>query len=137
MNSEQLNDTLMLFSLLILADGKIFVEETDVMGRQLHQLQKSLETGIIFTPEMGVDWFKSNLFNLRNLMGSDNRQTYIKTTIVKLSKLPLRTKLKIYYAMIRIAHADAEYHGSERKMIELASDIWDLGNLDQMRDQAS
>lgn len=130
MNSDQLNDTLSLFSLLILADGKIYAEETEVMGRQLFNIQKSLETGILFTPEMGVDWFKNNLFALRTVMQSDDREAFLKSVIFKLRALDKNVKLKIYYAMIRIAHADAEYHATERGIVELAGEVWELDKLE-------
>ena len=129
MNSEQLNDTLSLFSLLILADGKIFAEETEVMGRQLFKIQQSLETEILFTPDMGVEWFKDNLFSLRTVMQGTERDVYLRSAIVKLSGLEKPAKMKIYNALIRIAHADADYHDKERSIVKLAEEVWDLNTL--------
>lgn len=126
MNSDQVNDVLTLFALLILVDGKVKVEETHVMGRQLARLQSSLDPGVMFTPAMGVDWFKSNSAQLRSLLNSEDRDLYLKTSIHKLARLDKNLKLQIYYVLIRIAYADAEYHASERKLVDIAAQAWGL-----------
>ncbi len=133
MNSQQLNETLTLFSLLILIDGKIFPEELEVMVNQLAQIQNSTSTDILFTPAMAKDWFKNNVKSLRMILESDDHENLMKTAVFKLAKYEDDLRLKIYDAMIRIAHADGECHPTEIKMVEHASTSWGIEHLNRRR----
>jgi len=124
MNNNELQKILTLFSLVILIDDKVLKVEVDTLGRQLSQLYSSLGEGYFITESMGVDWFHANRASLTSILSSPNKENYIKSLLTQLSDSSL--KLKIYDVIIRIAHADAEFHPKEEEIAKLASFLWNL-----------
>lgn len=126
LSSDQLNSLLKLLSLLILVDGRVYPEEVTVMGSQLSKLCNQVDKNVMFTPEMGQDWFKSNQKRLGLVLGSKDREQAIAISIMSLRGLNKELLQKTVYAMVRIGWADGEYHPEEEKLVQEAIRIWDL-----------
>jgi len=126
MNTKQLNDILTLFTLLILADGKVYGEETRTMGRQLFQIFISMNTGIMFTPEMAREWFRSHRQPLSALLEGRDRAAILKVSITKLAGLDMEFKLKLYGALVKVSRADDDFHEAERTLVKQAAQIWGI-----------
>lgn len=126
LNTDYLDKLLRLFSTLIIIDGKILPEEVEVMGQQLARITNMVDDGILFTPEMGKDWFIANQKQISTELMSQDRQRVISASLMGLVGLNQKFQQKILYAMIRISWADGEYHTEEENYVHLASMAWGL-----------
>lgn len=126
LTSDKLNDVLSLFSLVILSDGKVYPEEVSVMGNQLSKLLSVVDPNILFSPEMGRDWFANNRKSLKMLISVEDNRHFIDIALMKLKDAEPKLKKMLVYAMIRIAWADGEFHDKEEYMVKRAEDIWKI-----------
>lgn len=133
LTADYLEKLLRLFSTLIIIDGKILPEEVEVMGQQLSRICKMVDEDILFTPEMGKDWFVANQRQIGVELASENRQRAISTSLMDLVGLKRALQQKIIYALLRISWADGEYHEEEETYVQMASRAWGFEQPGQYR----
>jgi len=124
MNKEYLEDILSILMLVILIDNKVYPEEVDTFANAVRKISTKIDPDILFTESMASDWFRANRADYKARLHQESSNAMIKTLIRKLEKFSGRKD--VFYNMIRIAHSDKEYHGTEHSLIQQASHSWNI-----------
>lgn len=124
MNKEYLENVLNLLTIVILIDEKVYPEEVEIFSKAVQRISEQIDPNILFTPSMAADWFKANRESVKIKLTEESSDVLIKTLIRNLRAFPGHKD--VFFNMIRIAHADQEYHRSEHKVIRMASEAWKI-----------
>lgn len=124
MNKEYLEDTLTLLASVILIDKKVYPEEVETFASAVNRLSHLIDPNILFTDSMAKDWFMANRTSIDLRLKHDDGRAMIKGLLHKLSSF--KDSKEVFFNMIRIAHADKEYHSSEHELIKEASTVWKI-----------
>lgn len=122
MKKEYLENVLTLLTIVILIDEKVYPEEVEIFSRAVQQISEQIDPNILFTTSMAADWFKANRESVKARLKEETADRLIKTIIGNLREFPGHKD--VFFNMIRIAHADQEYHQTEHKVIRMASEAW-------------
>lgn len=121
---------LRLYALLILIDQRVYPEEIDAIGAQLSILSSYLGEDVLFTPEMGRDWFLANHVHLERLVSTKEANIFVSKTLMNLKNIDPIILRRIIFTLSRIAWADGELHESEQNLAHSAIKLWNLKGLD-------
>ncbi len=124
MNKEYLEETLNLLASVILIDKRVYPEEVETFASAVKRLSNLIDPNILFTDSMAADWFKANRATILERLNSEKRDVFIRNRIRNLSNF--KDYKEIFYNMIRIAHADNDYHPSEHILIKQAAAAWNI-----------
>jgi len=124
MKKEYLENVLTLLTVVILIDDKVYPEEVGAFSKSVQKISEQIDPNILFTQSMAADWFKANRESVQLQLQSEGADTLIRTLIQNIKSFP--GKKDIFFNMIRIAHSDSEYHNAEHKVIQIASDVWNI-----------
>lgn len=124
MNKEYLENILTLLTVVILIDDKVYPEEVEAFSKAVQKISEQIDPDILFTSSMAADWFKANRSNVQLRLQSHGADQLI-MRLVQSIKVYAHKK-DVFFNMIRIAHADSEYHTTEHDVLRIAADVWNI-----------
>lgn len=124
MQRHVIDNILTLLSVVILVDGKTRQEEVEKFCDEVLDVVQENDEDLFFTKSMAKDWFRQHKSSLEQKLKFDDTKAFISRTLTNVE--PFNDKRRLYYAMLRIAHADNEYHASENSMITTAAKRWNI-----------
>ena len=124
MNKEYLENVLSLLTVVILIDEKVYPEEVETFSDAVQRISEQIDPNILFTKSMAADWFRANREGILLKLNQDGSEGLIAQLVQSLRRLPGHKE--VFFNMIRIAHADQEYHHKEHMVIKMAADAWNI-----------
>jgi len=124
MQRHVIDNILTLLSVVILVDGKTRQEEVEKFCEEILDVVQESDEDLFFTKSMAKDWFRQHKAGIEQSLKFDDPKSFIRRTINSVESFA--DKQRLYYAMLRIAHADNEYHTSENSMISSAAERWNI-----------
>lgn len=124
MQDKNWTDILMLLSMMVLADEKVYQEEVEAFKKAAVELKDMICPEVMLTEQMALDWFMLHRDDILDRMNTYNYPSAVTKVLENLSGLP--DKKMFVMALLKIAVSDGFEHGSESKLINLASDYWNL-----------
>lgn len=124
MQDKNWSDILTLLSMMVLADEKVYHEEVGAFKKAAVELRDLICPEVMLTEQMAFDWFMLHRDDILNRMSTYNYPTAVTEVLENLSGLP--DKKIFVMALLKIAVSDGFEHGSESRLINMASDHWNL-----------
>ncbi len=124
MKKEYLENILTLLTVVILIDDKVYPEEVEAFAKAVQKISEHIDPNILFTSSMAADWFKANRENVQIRLKSNGAETLIRKLVNNIKSM--QGNKDVFFNMIRIAHADAEYHKTEHNLLRIAAEAWDI-----------
>jgi len=118
------SDVLTLLSMMVLADGKVYQEEMEAFKKAAIELRDMICPQVMLTEQMAFDWFTWHREDILLRMSTFNYPTSVTETLENLSVLP--DKKMFLMALLKISVSDGVEHGSESRLITMASEHWDV-----------
>jgi len=115
---------LTLFSVVILADRRVYKEEVDTFVEQTLALKDEISPKMIFSKKMAMDWFFQHRDEISNWAQGIDPHEHTKKHIMALGDSAHCQK--ILSALYAVAVVDGEYHKAESRLINLACEHWNL-----------
>lgn len=126
METARWTDILMLLTIAVVIDRRVYKEEVDVFRRECLALCEILTPDMIFSDKMAFDWFLVHRDKVMTWLMEPHSNQKVISHLKKLSSEPERGRiLQAFYA---ISMADDECHPSEAEFIALAASYWSLPN---------
>lgn len=124
MQNQTLENILTLFSVVVLIDQKTRQEEMETLCDEVITLIQECDPELFYTKAMATDWFKRNRNMIEQNLKFEDEKVFIRSVISGVSDFS--DKQRLYLAMLRIAHADDEYHKCENGLIVAAAKQWEI-----------
>lgn len=124
MKKEYLDQVLTLLAIVILIDDKVYPEEVETFSKAVQKISEQIDPNILFTPSMASGWFRDNRESILRKLRNETSDSLIDSIIQKLRSY--NGHKDVFFNMIRIAHADQEYHQTEHAVIKMASEAWNI-----------
>lgn len=124
MNTQNWKDTLSLLCIMILADEKVYQEEVESFQNAAVALRDALNPKLMLTRHMAQEWFVVHKEELQQSISDHNKDKTVAGLLNNLRDLPERKELLV--ALMKIAMSDGHRHTSEVKIIERATQTWEL-----------
>ena len=124
MFSEEINDLLSILALMIFADKRVLDDEVKAFVRLADKLQVGRDIEPRLSEAKLTVWYETNKDELKEVLGRPNFGDWLYSRLDRLSDLP--DKLSILSVLCDIASSDGEVHVSERALIKLTAQRWDI-----------
>ena len=124
MLSEEINDLLSLLALMIFADKQVLDGEVSAFVRLADKLQVARDIEPRLSEAKLTAWYGNNKNELENVLESQDFADWLYSRLDRLN--PLQDKLSILSVLCDIASSDGEVHVSERALIKLVAQRWDI-----------
>ena len=124
MLSEETNDLLSVLGLMIVADKRVLEDEISAFVRLADKLQVARDIEPQLSEEKLHGWYEGNKDELIGALKRPDFDTWFYERLDRLNPLP--NKLSILSVLCDIASADGEVHVSERALIRLTAQRWDM-----------
>ncbi len=124
MQRHVIDNILTLLSVVILVDGKTRQEEVEKFCDEILDVVQENDEDLFFTKSMVIDWFRQHKASIEQSLKFDDSKSFIARTINNVEAFA--DKQRLYYAMLRIAHADNEFHEAENSVIVSAAQSWNI-----------
>ena len=124
MNSESWHKILTLLTVVIVADKRVYQEEVNKFVQVVTNLNAVISPDIFMTKKMAFDWFVANREDIKNSLHLPDGDIRLKKLINSFQSGPYQTL--ILRAMMDIAQADNDFHDSEKTIIDMASEVWNV-----------
>lgn len=115
---------LRLLGLIVMADKKVYQEETEAFTNAAVQLQKIISPEMMMTRKMALDWFIDHRDRLKEITYTQDYARELTEITTQLQGLP--EKIDVIRAMITIATADDAYHVKEKVIIQKTMQHWNI-----------
>ena len=124
MLAHKMSDLLSLLALSIFIDKKVFSQEIDTFMHGVKELQDALGVELRLTEASTLSWFDKHREELKHQVESHSFSRWIAPLLERLK--PLKNKKQNLDVMYQISISDDEFHPSEKKLISLAANHWDM-----------
>ena len=124
MLSEEINDLLSLLALMIFADKQVLDGEVSAFVRLADKLQVARDIEPRLSEAKLTALFGNNKDELENALEHQDFEGWLYSRLDRLN--PLQDKLSILSVLCDIASSDGEVHVSERALIKLVAQRWDI-----------
>jgi len=124
MLSEEINDLLSLLALMIFADKRVLKDEINAFVRLADKLQVARDIEPRLSEAKLVLWYESHKEELEAALNSPNFDGWFYDRLDNLKDIP--NKLSILSVLCDIASSDGEVHVSEKALIKLTAQRWDI-----------
>ena len=126
METARWTDILMLLTIAVVIDRRVYKEEVDAFRREALALCEILTPDMIFSDKMAFDWFLVHRDRVMRWLIEPQSNQKIIGHLKKLSAEPERGR--ILQALYTISMSDNECHRSEAEFLALAAKHWKLPN---------
>ena len=126
--APQTQNLMRLLSQVILADGHIHKTEIQALVVSVTTLGLTDENGHALTPSTIQNWFEGYLDELNAKWSTAPKDVTLTKLILSLADWP--QKQAVVDALEMISLSDANYHGSEKRLISLVKTFWQYDGLD-------
>ena len=124
MLSREIDDLLSLLALMIFADKRVLENEISAFVRLADKLQVAREIEPKLSEAKLSVWFETNKEQLQAVLTRDDFETWLYERLDRLKPLP--DKISILAVLCDIASSDGEVHVSEKALIKLTADRWNI-----------
>lgn len=124
MISEELNDLLSLLVATIFADKRVFAKEIETFMGVATKLQLARNNRTHLSEAKLLSWFDSNTDSIRKKMRTPEFEPWLYGCLERLSHI--ENKRLVIDIMFDIANSDDEYHVSEKALITLIANYWNI-----------
>ncbi|WP_026942546.1 tellurite resistance TerB family protein [Hellea balneolensis] len=124
MEPHKWTNILTLFSVVILADGRVYKEEVDTFVERTLALKETISPKMIYSKKMAMDWFFLHRDEIIKWARGIDPQEHAKRHVMALGDSPFCEE--ILDALYAVAIVDGDYHHAESKLISLACEYWNL-----------
>ena len=124
MLSEELNDLLNLLGLMIFADKRVRKDEINAFVRLADKLQVARDIEPRLSEAKLTIWYENNKAELKDVMERPSFETWFNKCLERLESIP--NKLSILSVLCDIASSDGEVHVSEKALIKLVAQRWNI-----------
>ena len=131
METARWTDILVLLTIAVVIDRRVYKEEVDAFRREALALREVLTPDMIFSDKMAFDWFLVHRDNVLDWLREPNAKDIIIGHIQKLKNEPARAR--ILEAMYAISIADKEFHPNEDDLIGLTAKHWGVPHPNKKR----
>lgn len=124
MLSKDMDDLLSILALMIFADKRVHDNEVRAFVRLADKLQVARDIDPRLSEASLVNWYQENESNLRAVIEESNFESWFYSRLDRLKSLP--NKLSVLSVLCDIASSDGEVHVSEKALIKLTAQRWDI-----------
>lgn len=124
MLSKDMDDLLSILALMIFADKRVHDNEVRAFVRLADKLQVARDIDPRLSEASLVNWYQENAANLRAVIEESNFESWFYSRLDRLKSLP--NKLSVLSVLCDIASSDGEVHVSEKALIKLTAQRWDI-----------
>ena len=124
MISADLNDLLNLIAVTILADKRVFTSEVETFISATSRLQDVRHIEPRISEAKLLLWYEMNKDDLQTRIASSNFKNWFYGCLSRLDHI--KNKRSIIKVMQEIAMADNELHVSEKALIALTANYWNI-----------
>lgn len=124
MISDELHDVLSLLAATIFADKRVFATEIESFMKMAGKIQRLRGGDERLSEAKLLSWFDSNVDIIRGKLLSPAFESWFYETLERLDSLA--DKQALINIMLDIAKADDEFHISEKALIILTAQHWNL-----------
>ena len=124
MLSKDIDNLLSLLALMIFADKRVHKDEEKAFVLLTDKLQAAREIEPRLSEAKILMWYEMNKARLKAVMDAPNFETWLYERLDALKPMP--NKLPVLSVLCDIASADREVHVSEKALITLAAQRWDI-----------
>ncbi len=119
-----------LFSLVLLADGRVIPEEMSVYIQKTIELSKSIDPSLVVTEKMLLDWF---VLNKARIMADINSLLYDSIIIETQASLKgFKEKRAVIRSMIEIGIAGGDYSARKQMFVRKTMLYWSISRAEEI-----
>ena len=124
METARWKDILMLLTIAVVIDRRVYKEEVDAFRREALALRDILTPDMIFSDKMAFDWFLMHRDRVMEWLIEPEANQKIVGHLQALRSEPARSR--VLHALYEISISDGECHPSETSFLALAAEQWNL-----------
>ena len=124
MDPTQWRHILTLFSVVIIADKRVYKEEVDTFVERSLALKDAISPKMIFSKKMATDWFFLHRDEISSWVHGVEPETNMRRHTLALGESKFCQE--ILDALYAVAIVDGEYHVAESDVIAMACQHWGL-----------